>query len=164
MAATDTLPEPPLPELLKRVGFRRRRRGFGSATQLLWNRVESNASLLELCRIRTDLTAEDQVILKQCQEKLEAARWCLDKPAGRWSFSYWELIHEVDGLLLLVMPPHMLVPRALEIEQQFGRRVTDTARALLWLGADKASGPLPRCVHRLTQVGGTDASPPLDAD
>ncbi|RKH52890.1 hypothetical protein D7X96_09885 [Corallococcus interemptor] len=157
MAATDTLPDHPFPELLKRVGFQRRRRGFGSATQLLWNRVESNDSLLELCRIRTDLNDEDLAILKQCEERLAAARWCLDKPAGRWSFSFWELIHDVDGLLLLVMPPHMLVPRALEIEQQFGRRVADTARALLWLGADKVSGPLPRCVRRLTQEDGADA-------
>ncbi|MBN8227836.1 hypothetical protein JYK02_09965 [Corallococcus macrosporus] len=168
MAAIDTLPDAPLPELLKRVGFRRRRRGFGSATQLLWNRVESNASLLALCRIREGLTAEDEAILKQCQEKLDAARWCLDKPTGRWSFSFWELIHEVDGLLLLVMPASMLVPRALEIQQQFERRVTDAARAGLWLGADKASGPLPRCVRRLARVdepgSGAAAPPPLDTD
>ncbi|NOK17838.1 hypothetical protein [Corallococcus carmarthensis] len=167
MAATDTLPNPPLPELMKRVGFRRRRRGFGSATQLLWNRVESNSSLLALCRIREGLTAEDEAILEQCQEKLDAARWCLDKPAGRWSFSFWELIHEVDGLLLLVMPASTLVPRALEIQQQFERRVTD-ARALLWLGADKASGPLPRCVRRLARVdepgSGAAAPPPLDVE
>ncbi|MFP2896660.1 hypothetical protein [Corallococcus sp. 4LFB] len=168
MAATDTLPGSPLPELLKRVGFRRRRRGFGSATQLLWNRVESNASLLALCRIREDLTPEDEAILGQCQEKLEAARWCLDKPTGRWSFSFWELIHEVDGLLLLVMPASMLVPRALEIQQQFERRVTDAGRAQLWLGADRVSGPLPRCVRRLAHVdepgSGAAAPPPLDAE
>ncbi len=167
MAAADTHPDSPLPELLKRVGFQRRRRGFGSATQLLWNRVESDASLLALCRIRTDLTAEDTAILEQCQEKLEAARWCLDKPLGRWSFSFWELIHEVDGLLLLVMPPHLLAPRALEIQQQFERRVTDGARAQLWLGADKASGPLPRCVRGLARVdglGSAAAPPPLDAE
>ncbi|NPD22720.1 MULTISPECIES: hypothetical protein [Corallococcus] len=165
MAATDTLPDSALPELLKRVGFRRRRWGFGSATQLLWNRVESNASLLELCRIRQDLTAEETAILRQCQEKLEAARWCLDKPTGRWSFSFWELIHEVDGLLLLVMPASMLVPRALEIQQQFERRVTDS-RAHLWLGADRASGPLPRSVRQLTRVdeSGGVAPPPLDAE
>ncbi|MBN9685538.1 MULTISPECIES: hypothetical protein [unclassified Corallococcus] len=161
MAAIDTLPDPPLPELLKRVGFRRRRRGFGSATQLLWNRVESNTSLLELCRIRKDLTDEDETVLKQCQEKLDAACWCLDKPSGRWSFSYWELIHEVDGLLLLVMPASMLVPRALEIQQQFERRVTDSARAQLWLGADRTSGPLPRCVRGLTHV---DDPPPLSTE
>ncbi|WP_147446954.1 hypothetical protein [Corallococcus sp. CA054B] len=167
MAATDTLPDLPLPELLKRVGFRRRRRGFGSATQLLWNRVESNASLLALCRHRKDLTDEDETILAQCQEKLDAARWCLDKPMGRWSFSYWELIHEVDGLLLMVMPASMLVPRALEIQQQFERRVTDS-RARLWLGADRTSGPLPRCVHGLTRLdeseSGAAAHPPLDAE
>ncbi|RUO94172.1 hypothetical protein D7Y11_05955 [Corallococcus sp. AB018] len=165
MEATDTLPDSALPELLKRVGFRRRRWGFGSATQLLWNRVESNASLLELCRIRQDLTAEETAILRQCQEKLEAARWCLDKPTGRWSFSFWELIHEVDGLLLLVMPASMLVPRALEIQQQFERRVTDS-RAHLWLGADRASGPLPRSVRQLTRVDepGSVAPPPLDAE
>ncbi|MBN8468368.1 hypothetical protein JYJ95_17765 [Corallococcus exiguus] len=165
MAATDTLPDAPLPELLKRVGFRRRRRGFGSATQLLWNRVESNASLLELCRIRQELTAEETAILRQCQEKLDAARWCLDKPTGRWSFSYWELIHEVDGLLLLVMPAPMLVPRALEVQQQFERRVTDS-RAHLWLGADRTSGPLPRSVRQLTRGDGPGnaAPPPLDAE
>ncbi|WP_147469158.1 hypothetical protein [Corallococcus sp. AB045] len=167
MAATDTLPDHPLPELLKRVGFLRRRRGFGSATQLLWNRVESDDSLLALCRIRTDLTDEDQAILKQCQERLDTARWCLDKPTGRWSFSFWELIHDVDGLLLLVMPQHMLVPRALEIQQQFARRVTDS-RALLWLGTDKEIGPLPQCVRRLTRVdgpaSGASTPPLLDAE
>ncbi|WP_147445573.1 hypothetical protein [Corallococcus aberystwythensis] len=160
MAATDTLPDPSLPELLKRVGFRRKRRGFGSATQLLWNRVESNASLLKLCQSGKVHRPEAEAILKQCEEKLEAARWCLDKPLGRWSFSFWELIHEMDGLLLLVMPADMLVPRALEIQQQFERRVKDSGRSQLWLGEDKTSGPLPRCVRRLIER----EDPPLDED
>ncbi|MGE6759804.1 hypothetical protein ACQKGO_17440 [Corallococcus interemptor] len=167
MAATDTLPDHPFPELLKRVGFRRRRRGFGSATQLLWNRVESDDSLLELCRLRTDLTGEDRAILKQCEERLAAARWCLDKPTGRWSFSFWELIHDVDGLLVLVMPPHMLAPRALEIQRLFERRVPDS-RSPLWLGTEKEPGPLRRCVQRLTGEDapgcGAVAPPPLDKE
>ncbi|WP_375759617.1 hypothetical protein [Corallococcus exercitus] len=162
MAATDTLPNHPLPEMLKRVGFQRKRRGFGSATQLLWNRVGSNASLLELCKRDKDRSPENEAILKQCEEKLEAALWCLDKPLGRWSFSFWELIHDMDGLLLLVMPEDMLLPRALEIQQQFERRVKDSGRSQLWLGEDKTSGPLPRCVRKLIQAGepgsGADAS------
>ncbi|WP_147439453.1 hypothetical protein [Corallococcus sp. CA049B] len=151
MAATDTLPDHPTPELLERVGFLRRRWKFGSATQLLWARLESNASLIELCRDGAERTAGGKVILDQCQQKLEVARRCLDKPWRRWSFSFWEVLHEVDGLLLLVMPPAMLVPRALEIQQQFERRVTDS-RAELWLGADKKNGPLPECVRRLARL------------
>ncbi|WP_147451011.1 hypothetical protein [Corallococcus llansteffanensis] len=150
MAASDTLPpENPPPAILDLVGFRRRSSRYGSATQLLWNRLENDASLCELCWIRKDLTAEDRVILEQCNQRLGVARRCLDKQLWRWSFSFWQIIHEVDGLLLLVMPRHMLLPHALEIQQQFERRVTDSAQKTLWLGADRTSGPLPQCVRVL---------------
>ncbi|MBZ4329512.1 MULTISPECIES: hypothetical protein [unclassified Corallococcus] len=167
MAATDTFPDPPLPELLKRAGLLRRQGRFGSATQLLWARLESNASLIELCRKGSERIAGSEAILAQCDQKLEVARRCLDKPTRRWSFTFWEVLHEVDGLLLLVMPQAMLVPRALEIQQQFERRVTD-ARAALWLGTDRRNGPLPHCVRRLARLD-TDGccastSPPLGGE
>lgn len=159
MAASNTFPpENPPPALLGLIGFRRRRSRYGSATQLLWNRLESDVSLHELCKARKDeeLTDEDRVLLRQCSQKLEVARRCLDKPFWRWSFSFWQVIHEVDGLLLLVMPRHMLLPTALEIQQQFERGVTDSAQKVLWLGADRESGPLPQCARVLR--GGTSPS------
>ncbi|MCY1041556.1 hypothetical protein OV208_09540 [Corallococcus sp. bb12-1] len=150
MAASDTLPsDSPPPAILGLVGFRRRRGRYGSATQLLWNRLENAASIHELCQVREDLTAEDRVILEQCAQRLEVARRCLDRPLWRWSFSFWQVIHEVDGLLLLVMPLHMLLPNALEVQQQFERRVTDPGQKVLWLGAERTEGPLPRCVRVL---------------
>ena len=150
MAASDTLPQDtPLPSILGFVGFRRRSGRYGSATQLLWNRLENDASLYELCKVREDLTEADRVILEQCHQRLAVARRCLDKQFGRWSFSFWQIIHEVDGLLLLVMPRHMLLPHALEIQQQFERRVTDSAQKALWLGAERTSGPLSQCVRVL---------------
>lgn len=165
MAASDVLPpDNPLPDLLRRVGFRRRRGGYGSATQLLWNKLESDASLHALCQAREDLTDEDRVLLKQCEDKLEVARRCLDKPTRRWSFSFWQVIHEVDGLLLLVLPRHMLLPTALDIQQQFERRVTDATQSRLWLGANRIEGPLPQCVLMLSMdrpVGASAALPPL---
>jgi hypothetical protein len=165
MAASDVLPpDNPMPDLLRRIGFRRRQGGYGSATQLLWNKLEGNASLHALCQAREDLTDEDRVVLKQCEERLEVARRCLDKPTRRWSFSFWEVIHEVDGLLLLVLPRHMLLPKALEIQQQFERRVTDAAQGRLWLGANRMEGPLPQCVLMLSMdrpVGASAALPPL---
>ncbi|MCY1036670.1 hypothetical protein OV207_34860 [Corallococcus sp. BB11-1] len=149
MAASDTLPSDAPPAILGLVGFRRRRGRYGSATQLLWNRLENDASLYELCQVRDDLTDEEQVILEQCGQRLEVARRCLDRPLWRWSFSFWQVIHEVDGLLLLVMPRHMLLPHALEVQQQFERRVTDSAQKALWLGAERTQGPLPRSIRIL---------------
>ncbi|RKH10837.1 hypothetical protein D7Y13_23230 [Corallococcus praedator] len=149
MAASDTLPSDSPPAILGLVGFRRRRGRYGSATQLLWNRLENDASLHELCEVRDDLTDEDRVILDQCTQRLEVARRCLDRPLWRWSFSFWQVIHEVDGLQLLVMPRHMLLPHALEVQQQFARRVTDPVQRALWLGTEQAEGPLPRCVRML---------------
>ena len=169
MAAPDVLPPlNPIPALLRDVGFRQRRRGYGSATQLLWNRLEGAASLYELCQASGPLTSLDRAILDQCRQKLELARRCLDKPFGRWSFSFWEVIHEVDGLLLLVMPQHMLLPKALEIQHQFEQRVTSPVQCRLWLGADKTCGPLPRCVRRLARMDDLAsepaAYPPLEVD
>lgn len=161
MAASDTLPpENPLPAILGFVGFRRRSGRYGSATQLLWNRLENDASLYELCKVREGLTEEDRVILEQCKQRLEVARRCLDRQFWRWSFAFWQIIHEVDGLLLLVMPQHMLLPHALEIQQQFERRVTDSAQKTLWLGAERTSGPVPQCIRLLRG----EAPAPSDPD
>jgi hypothetical protein len=126
---------------------------------MLWSKLESNALLLELCKARGDLTLEERITLERCGQQLEVARRCIDKPWWRWSFSYWEAIHEVDGLLLLVMPPHMLLPRALDIQQQFERRVVDSVQCKLWLDADKTRGPLPHCVRTLAQLNGSGSEP-----
>ncbi|RKH36081.1 hypothetical protein [Corallococcus sicarius] len=161
MAASDTLPsENPLPAILGFVGFRRRSGRYGSATQLLWNRLENDASIYELCKVRGYLTEEDRVILEQCKQRLEVARRCLDRQFWRWSFAFWQIIHEVDGLLLLVMPQHMLLPHALEIQQQFERRVTDSGQKTLWLGSERTPGPVPQCVRFLRG----EALPPGDPD
>jgi hypothetical protein len=154
MAVTDVSPpENPLPALLSHVGLRRRRSRHGSATQLLWNKLESDASLFKLCQARADLTNEDRTTLEQCRQKLEVARRCIDKAWWRWSFSFWEVIHEVDGLLLLVMPPAMLLPQALDIQHQFERRMTDSVIRTLWLGADGKGGPLPQSTRLLSRLG-----------
>ena len=160
MAATDVSPpEAPLPALLGFVGLRKRRSRHGSATQLLWDKLQNDASLYELCRARQGLTSEDQATLEQCRQKLEVARRCIDKRFWRWSFSFWEVIHELDGLLLLVMPPAMLLPQALDIQHQFKRRITDPVSRELWLGADGTAGPLPKSTRLLSRWG----RPPTEA-
>lgn len=159
MSAEALPPERPIPALLEQAGLWKRRGRYGSATQLLWSKLESNALLLELCKARGDLTLEERIILERCGQQLEVARRCIDKPWGRWSFSYWKAIHEVDGLLLLVMPPHMLLPSALEIQQQFQRRVVDSVQCKLWLDADGTRGPLPHCVRMLAQLNGAGSEP-----
>src|SRR5689334_6207677 len=104
--------------LRARVGLRERSRRHGSATQMLWSKLEATASLHALCR-KQYLSAEQQFILAQCEEKLELARRCIDKRWQRWSFAFWSVIHEVDSLLLLVMPASMLLPQALELAYRF---------------------------------------------
>ncbi|QSQ18851.1 hypothetical protein JY651_26195 [Pyxidicoccus parkwayensis] len=161
MAAADVSPpENPLPDLLTRVGFRKRRTRHGSATQLLWNKLEHDAALYELCRAGRSQTAEERVTLELCRQKLEVARRCIDKRFWRWSFTFWEIIHEVDGLLLLVMPSAMLLPKALEIQHQFERRVLDPLNRELWLGADGTSGPLPQATRMLSRIGRPPGEPP----
>lgn len=147
--------------LRERISLRVRSRWHGSATQLLWSRLEYVASLHDLCLRKDPLPEGDKDILAQCDEKLELARRCIDKKSQRWSFAFWSVIHEVDGLLLLVLPEEMLLPRALEIQQRFEAKVRDPVQRRLWLGEDGKSGPLPQAVQSLTGTSrALNASPP----
>ena len=137
---------------VKRGGFWKRLGGNGSATQLLWAKWERDESLYELSARQPPSTQQATFILDQCRQKLALARRCIDKKK-RWSSSFWELIHEVDGLLLLVMPLELLLPEALRVLQKFEQKVTDPVLRRLWLGLDGTSGPLPKAVRRLTRAG-----------
>ncbi|MFY0564899.1 hypothetical protein ACN28E_13665 [Archangium lansingense] len=132
-----------VPEFVK---FRRRKRRM-STSQLLWDKLEGDASLLAMSASRPDLTMQDRFFIEQCRQQLELARDCIDQRIRR-SFSFWEIIHEVDALLLLVMPAPLLATRAMEVVQKFDKKVTDSRQRELWLGAD---GPLRSAVQLLTQ-------------
>lgn len=145
MAAASISPDG-MPKLSELVGMRKRKLHL-SATQLLVDKLESDASLFLVSAHREDLTPADRFILEQCRERLESARASLDRWVKR-SFTFWDTIHEVDGLLLLVMPEEMLLARGLEILQRFQRKIGDPEQREQWLGA-KAPGPLPEAVQLL---------------
>jgi hypothetical protein len=149
MAAPSVILEvPPLEGFIK---ARRPRSYRSSTTQLLWNKLEADASLYMLSRNRGDLTPQDRVLLEQCRQQLYLARDAIDR-RGKRPFSFWEIIHEVDGLLLLVLPKAMLPARALVLQQRFETKVKDPIVQRLWLGADRTSGPLPKASRLLNEA------------
>jgi hypothetical protein len=76
------------------------------------------------------------------------ARDCLDRPMKR-PFSFWELLHEADALLLLVLPEPMLLTQAMEIQQLFEQKITNRGLRELWLGTDERPGPLREAIRLL---------------
>lgn len=119
-----------------------------SATQLLWVRLEESAALFLLSANRPGLTQQELLILDQCRQKLVMARDCLDRAIKR-PFSFWELLHEADALLLLVLPEPMLHTRAMEVQQLFEQKIKNRGLRELWLGTDERPGPLREAVHLL---------------
>jgi hypothetical protein len=149
MAASEVLAQGQQPPLRERIRLRERGERQGSAMQMLWSKLEATASLHQLCRQQQGLFEEAQVILALCAEKLEMARRCIDRKWLRSSFAFWPIIHEVDSLLLLVMPASMLLPEALEIQHRFEQKVKDPLQRRLWLGEPGKSGPLVQAVRSL---------------
>lgn len=131
--------------------------------EMLWDKLEQDVSVYLLCLRRTDLTQEDRDVLDLCKAKLELARDCLDRKTTL-PFAFWHVIHEVDGLLLLVMPEDMLASRGLEVLDNFQRSVVDRGLRRIWLGDDdhEQKGPLPLAVHRLVPEGTSGTAAPLD--
>lgn len=129
----------------KTVRFDHRKHRFLGATQLLWAKLEQSAERVALLRLRA--TIEQQQILEQCQQTLELAKDQLDRFWKR-PFAFWELIHQVDELLLLAVPDEMLAAEALDVKENFERKIQDRALVRAWLG-DGRSGPLPEVVERL---------------
>ncbi len=138
------------------VGLRHRKHRNLSASQLLWAKLERTAARVELVRAlsRTSDPAE-LAILAQCTERLELARERIDRTV-RQTWAFWEVIHRVDELLLLVMPAGMLRAEATDVLAKFEDKIKDAAVRKVWLGADGASGPLPQVVERLAP-----GAPPL---
>lgn len=147
MAMSESAPRLAQLTLSELTGLRKRRSRM-SATQVLWGRLENDASLLVVSANRSDLTSEDQFVLEQCRQKLELARDCIDRVLKR-PFSFWELIHDVDSLLLLVLPEPLLATRALEVMQLFDQKVSNPRLRELWLGTDQQPGPLRDVVELL---------------
>lgn len=133
------------------VALTRRKHRNLSATQLLWAKLERTAARVALVRglSRSDDPA-DLTVLAQCEERLRLARDRLDRPF-RQTWAFWELIHRVDELLMLVTPEEMLAAEATDVLAKFERKIRDPAVRKAWLGTDGASGPLPAVIQRLTQ-------------
>ncbi len=119
-----------------------------SATQLLWGKLEGDAAQIAMSANRPDLTEQDRFILDQCCQKLKLARDCIDRTVKR-PFSFWEFIHDVDALLLLVLPVPLLATRSLEVQQRFEQKVTNPVLRELWLGTEQTPGPLREAVQLL---------------
>lgn len=135
----------------------KRRKMRPATTQRLWKKLEGDASLLALSAHRPDLSEQERLLIEQCQQKLEQAKDSIDRPFRR-SFSFWELIHEVDALLLLVLPVPLLATQALEVMQKFDKKVSESRQRELWLGSEKQPGPLRTAVQLLVR----SQSPTLD--
>ncbi len=142
------------------VRFSRRTFRNFSASQLVWAKLERTAARAELLRAMSN--PADQVhaeIFRECHAKLRLARECLDRPIRR-TWAFWELIHRVDELLLLVTPDEMLAAEATDVCARFDQKIKDPALRKAWMGADDRSGPLPAMIRRLPVVTspGTDAT------
>lgn len=117
-----------LSSLLDDVQMRRRGRIVLSTTQVLWDQLEDNVSMLQLCAGRLHashpLRLDEELVLQQCLRRLKMAHDCIDR---RWKqpFRFWQLVHEVDALLLLILPEELLKVRALSVRERFERKVKD---------------------------------------
>jgi hypothetical protein len=119
-----------------------------SATQVLWGKLEGDAAQVAMSAHRPGLTEQERFILDQCCQKLTLAKECIDRTFKR-PFSFWELVHEVDALLLLVLPVEMLATQSLAVQQRFEQKVTNPVLRELWLGTEQAPGPLREAVQLL---------------
>lgn len=147
------------------VLFSRRKRRNLSATQLLWAKLERTAARAALLRGQSnpnDKAVAD--VFAQCEARLGMARACLDRQF-RQTWTFWELIHRVDELLLLVTPDDMLVAEANDVWARFDQKIKDPVLRKVWLGPDDKSGPLPKVIQRLsdaTPTSGGGAPSPHD--
>jgi hypothetical protein len=139
-----------------RPGFKERPsswRARSASRQLLWGKLEENLTLLEIAARGASGTHDPDrtgCIIKQCRQKLAKARSCIEQRRVR-PFLFWELIHEADELLLLVLPKDMLPARAVEVQAQFDKKIKDEALRKHWLGTEREQGPLLKTVQRLTR-------------
>ncbi|WP_224250127.1 hypothetical protein [Hyalangium gracile] len=133
------------------ASFRRRKLSM-SATQQLWNKLGRVAETLLLCANQIEHpTTREVSILEQCCHMLELARAHIDRMVKR-PFTFWELIHQVDGQLLVVMPAHLLATKGLEVVEQFDRKVKDPIQRRIWLGTNAAPGPLLEALQVFKQM------------
>jgi hypothetical protein len=115
---------------------------------MVWVELERTAARVALLRGRTGWTAEQLAVLEQCDQKLDLARAQLDR-TPRCSFSFWELIHQIDALLVKVEPLEALVPIALKARADMERLVRDAGLRQAWLGTGEKPGPLPLLIERI---------------
>ncbi|GMU05454.1 hypothetical protein [Corallococcus caeni] len=107
-----------------------------STTQMLWDELETHVSQLQLCAIRLNcrqqpLTQEQSFILQQCIQRLTQAQKSIDR-WWRQPFCFWQLVHEVDAMVLRILPESMLKERALSIRERFDRKVKDPTQKRLY--------------------------------
>jgi hypothetical protein len=133
------------------------RQRSSSASQVLRAKLERDEFLLEIARKRDELTAEEHLIIKLCQQQLDKARECITR-MRRQPFLFWELVHQVDEMLLLVLPRDLLLTEMLEIQERFERKVKDPFLRQFWLGTKDIPGLLREAVERIS------GSPPWRRD
>ncbi len=137
---------------------------FLGASQLVWAKLEQTAARAALLRQQNpDVSPAGEAVFDQCEQKLEMARKCLERTFRR-SFSFWDLVHQIDELLLLVTPREMLATEALDLLAKFERKVQDPASRNAWLGEDAELGPLRQVVARMKQGTAGDSSTPPEQE
>jgi hypothetical protein len=111
MAGAQVPPPSALPDNI--VLRKRRHRVFG-ATLPIWHKPEQTAAKMALVRAHsTDWAERDSAVLEECENRIALARVQVERLMRR-SFSFWQLIHQVDEKILLVMPREMLYSEALQ--------------------------------------------------
>lgn len=148
--------------------------------ECLWAKLEDQRSNLDRIKATPGLAATDSELVRSCQERIEMARWCIERrghshaahgsslrkhleawihrfrwPATEDNTLFWHLAHSVDEDLLLLLPVEEVAVRGLEIKSLFERNIKQAETKKVWLedGGDKA--PLTAAVRSLTEAAKT---------
>lgn len=138
---------------------------------MLWAELQETQTQLEWLQSQYSgekpEDAQPLLVIEQCFNNLELARDCIIRRKHRWQWYlenntlFWELIHQIDADVLLLLPPPRLEARALEVLEEFRRNIKELNALETWLGKDGETGPLPQAVRRIGELskspGGLDA-------
>lgn len=134
------------------IGLRKRRYRIFGATQLVWDKLERTAGKVVEVRARSDsLNPLERMVLAVCDQKVGLARDQIDR-FRRYSYSFWDIIHQVDELLLLAMPPEMLYLEGVNVFEKFDRKVRAKGTRAAWLGSNGKEGPLKVALDELRHM------------
>jgi hypothetical protein len=139
-----------------------------SADELLWAKLNARwRTLDDLGPGVTDSTkqAERRSLTEHCRELLCKAQSCLLCKRRWWSYGrnsdmFWALVHEADEELVALMDREQLATRAMEIEDEFERTISDQQTRSSWL----VQRDFPAAVKRIVKGDRSDSGEQLGKD